>query len=100
VKILLDTKLTTPDKVKEVWPGFFGARVPPAVWSTADPILSKIKTYGSEEEARHGDARMTEEQILDVAETVNKNNTEWQKLERDKAKFALDKATGKNKTFI
>ena len=100
VMILLARKLTTPRQVQKVWPNFFLSRIPPAVWSTADPILSKIKTYGTEEEAIHGEAKLSEDQIIDVAEMVNKSNTEWQKLERDKAKFELDKATGKNKTFI
>lgn len=100
VNILLNQKLTTPQKVQKVWPGFFLSRVPSAVFSNVDPILSKVKTYVTEAEARKGDQKLSDEQILDVSEDIKKKDTEVQKLERDKAKFDLDKATGKNKIYL
>lgn len=100
VNILLARKLTTPDKVTRIWPGFFGARVPAATFSNADPILSKFKSYVTEAEARKGDQKLTDDQILEVAEDVRNKDTEIQKLERDKAKFDLDKATGKTKIYL
>lgn len=100
VRILLKNGLTTPQKVQKLWPNFFLSRVPGAVFSNADPILSKVKSYVSEAEARKGDQKLTDEQILDVSEDIKKKDTEVQKLERDKAKFDLDKATGKNKIYV
>lgn len=100
VNILLTQKLTTREKVRDVWPGFFGARVPSAEWSTIDPILGKIGKFVTEEENKRGDQGLTADQIMEVSEDIHKKDTEWQKLDRDKAKFELDKATGKNKIFI
>jgi hypothetical protein len=100
VNILLNRKLTTPRQVRKVWPGFFESRIPPAVFSNVDPILSKVKTYVTEAEARKGDQKLSDEQILDVSDDIRKKDSEVQKLERDKAKFDLDKATGKNKIYL
>jgi hypothetical protein len=100
VRILLKQGLTTVQKVQKVWPNFFLSRIPAAVFSTADPILSKVKTYVSEAEARKGDKSMTDEQILDISDDIHKKDTEVQRIERDKAKFDLDKATGKTKTYL
>jgi hypothetical protein len=100
VNILLKQGLTTPRKVQKVWPNFFLSRVPHATFSNADPILSKVKTYVSEAEARKGDQKLTDEQILDISEDIKKKDTTIQKLERDKAKFDLDKTTGKTKLYL
>lgn len=100
VRILLKQGLTTPQKVQKVWPNFFLSRIPAAVFSNADPILSKIHTYVSEAEARKGDKLLTDDQILDVSDSIKKKDTEVQKLERDKIKFDLDKATGKTKIYL
>jgi len=100
VNILLARKLTTPRQVQKVWPNFFLSRIPAAEFSNADPILSKVKSYVTEAEARQGDQKLTDEQIIDVSEDIRKKDSEAQRIERDKAKFDLDKATGKSKTFI
>ena len=100
VKILLSEKLTTPRQVQRVWPGFFEARVPKAEWSTMDPILKKIGSFVTEEENKRGMQGMTADQIMEVSEDVKTKDTDFQKLERDKAKFELDKATGKDKKFV
>lgn len=100
VKILLANKLTTPRKVQEVWPNFFLSRIPAATWYNQDAIVRKIGKFVSEEEDKRGDQGMTADQIMEVSEDIHKKDTEWQKLDRDKAKFELDKATGKNKLFI
>lgn len=100
VKILLKQNLTTRERVQKVWPGFFLSRVPPVTWSNADPILSKVKTYVSEADARKGDKKLSDEQILDISEDIKKKDTDGQKLDRDQAKFDLDKATGKNKIYL
>jgi hypothetical protein len=100
VNILLSRGLTTPHKVQKVWPNFFLSRIPAAEFSNVDPILSKVKSYVTEAEARQGDKRLSDDQILDVSEDIHKKDSEIQKLERDKAKFDLDKATGKNKIYL
>lgn len=100
VNILLSQKLTTRSKVQKVWPNFFLSRIPGAIFSNEDPILSKFKSYVSEAEARKGDKKLTDEQILDVSEDIHKKDSEIQRVERDKAKFDLDKATGKNKIYL
>ena len=99
VNILMARGLTMPRKVQKVWPNFFLSRIPAAEFSNVDPILSKVKSYVTEAEARKGDQRLTDEQILDVSEDIHRKDTEAQKLERDKAKFDLDQATGKNKIY-
>ena len=96
VRILLNRGYTTPDRVQGIWPNFFLSRVPKAEWQQFDPILNKVQTYASEEEARRGEKGLTADQIMDVAEDIHKKDTEWQRLDRDKAKFNLDKAIGKN----
>lgn len=100
VRILLNEKLTTIQQVQKVWPNFFLSRIPAAEWSTMNPILNKIGKFVSEEEDKRGAQGMTADQIIEVSEDIHKKDTEWQKLDRDKAKFDLDKATGKNKIFL
>lgn len=100
VKILLYQGLTTREKVRRIWPGFFESRVPATTFSNVDPIFGKINKYVHEELDKRGTDEMTDDQILEVADMIHKNDTEAQKIDRDKAKFDLDKATGKNKTYV
>jgi hypothetical protein len=100
VKILLANSLTTPRQVQKVWPNFFLSRVPKAEWYNSDSIVRKIGKFVTEEEDKRGDQGMTADQIMEVSEDIHKKDTEYQKLDRDKAKFDLDKATGKNKIFL
>ena len=100
VTILLSQGLTTPEKVRKVWPNFFLSRIPKAEWYNFDPIVRKIGKFVSEEEDKRGEQGMTADQIMEVSEDIHQKDTEWQKLERDKAKFDLDKATGKNKIYL
>lgn len=99
VRILLHQGLTTPEKVRKVWPNFFLSRIPKAEFHNVDPIFNKIGKFVSEEEDKRGEQGMTADQILEVSEDIHKKDTEGQRIERDKAKFELDKATGKTKTY-
>lgn len=100
VRILLFQGLTTPEKVRQVWPNFFLSRIPKAEFHNVDPIFNKIGKFVSEEEDKRGEQGMTADQILEVSEDIHKKDTDAQKISRDKAKFELDKATGKNKTYL
>jgi len=92
VQILLARGLTTVDKVRKVWPGFFLSRVPKAEFQNVDPILKKIGSYVYEEESKRGKQGMTADQIFDVAETIHKTDTEAKKEQDDKAKWELKRA--------
>lgn len=100
VKLLLIQGLTTPEKVRKVWPNYFLSRVPKAEFSNADPILKKMGQFVFEEEDKRGAPRLTADQIVEISEDIHKKDTEGQKMQREKDQWELDKALGKNKTFI
>lgn len=92
VRILLAQGYTTVDKVRQVWPNFFMSRIPKAEFSNADPILKKMGKFVFEEADKRGDARMTADQIQEVAEDIHKKDSEAKKEADDKNKWALNKA--------
>lgn len=101
VNILMARGLTTKEKVKKMWPNFFMSRIPAAEFSNVDPILSKVKTYVSEAEARKGDKKLTDDQILELASDIHTKDTDTKKEQDGKDKWKLNKALGVNqKIFI
>ena len=100
VKLLLIQGLTTPEKVRKVWPNFFLSRVPAAQFQNVDPILKQMGKFVFEEEDKRGAPRLTAEQIVELSEQIHKKDTEGQKEKNDRDKWELNKAFGKNKTFI
>lgn len=100
VKLLLIQGLTTPEKVRKVWPNYFLSRVPKAEFQNVDPILKKMGKFVFEEADKRGAARLTADQIVEISEEIHKKDTEGQKSAREKDQWELDKALGKNKTFI
>jgi|WetSurMetagenome_2_1015567.scaffolds.fasta_scaffold1081100_1 hypothetical protein len=92
VNILLARKLTTREKVKQVWPSFFEQHVPAATFSNDDPIYKKILKYETDEENKRGVAGMTSDQMLEVAEEVRKRDTDAKREQDEMHKWELKKA--------
>lgn len=91
VKLLLAQGLTTPQKVRKVWPGFFLSRVPKAEFQNVDPILKQMGKFLLEEEDKRGEKGMTADQILEMSETIHKKDTDAKKESDDKDKWELKK---------
>lgn len=100
VRILLMQGLTTAEKVRHVWPGYFESRVPKAEFQNVDPIFKKIGKFVYEEEDKRGTQGLTADQIMEVSEDIRKKDTDVQKSDREKSQWELNKALGKNKTFL
>jgi hypothetical protein len=101
VRLLLNEGLTTPDKVRKVWPNFFLSRIPKAEFQNIDPILKKIGRFVHEQEDKRGEQGMSADQIMEVAEEVKKKDSDGKKEQSDKSRWELNKALDKNqKTFI
>lgn len=101
VRILLKEGLTTPDKVKKVWPNFYMSRIPKAEFQNIDPILKKIGKFVYEQEDKRGKQGLTADQIMEVAEEVKKKDSDAKKEQSDKDKWTLKKALDQDqKTFI
>lgn len=92
VRILLAQGYTTAEKVRNVWPNFFLSRIPKTEFSNADPILQKMGKYVFEEADKRGEAKMTADHIMEVAEDIHKKDTDAKKLADDEAKWKLKKA--------
>lgn len=88
--ILLELKLTTPEKVRKVCPGFFlhwsQARVDEdrKVQIVGDPIAKKLAQYSQTEEV------LTNDQILDLAEDIRSKDSDLKKAETEKDRWFLE----------
>lgn len=92
VRILLAQGYTTIDKVRKVWPNYFMSRIPKAEFQNVDPILKKMGKFVFEAADKRGEARMTADQIEEVAAEIHKKDSEAKKEADDKNKWALKKA--------
>lgn len=130
IHILLHLKLTTHDKVKKVFPGFFETHYPAPTntqtrslqqqWSemmkderrhaailgdaksvdVSDPIVDKMHKMELENNSRRGQSTLSGDQFVELAADVKENMTDEQRRNLDEAKFNYDKAVGKRKTII
>lgn len=130
VFILLHMKLTTPQIVRKVFPGFFEQRRPtPTATQTfsahhqwkemmaedrkrramigdaispdvADPIADKMKRMQLENHDRKSTSALSGEQFLELADDVKAQMTTEQLQNLDEAKFNYERAIGKRKIFI
>lgn len=130
VSVLLHMKLTTREKVRQVFPGFFENHYPrlssvQAVslhqrWSemmqeerrrlrilgdarqvdVGSPIIDKMKQMEIENFNRRNSAALSGDQFLELKEDIRADMPDGQKDELDKAKFQYDKAVGKRKLLI
>lgn len=92
VRILLAQGYTTVAKVRTVWPNFFLSRIPKAEFSNADPIIKKMGKFVFEEADKRGEARMTVDQIMEVAESIHEKDSDAKKLQDEESKWHLKKA--------
>ena len=128
--LLLHTKLTTKDKVRKLFPGFFEQRTPALSrvqaasvhqrWSemmkeerkrfnilgdarqvdVEDKIIDKMKRMELENFDKRSSAALSGDQFVELAEDV-KTDMPDDKIENlDRAKFDYDKAVGKRKAII
>jgi hypothetical protein len=130
VNTLLQLKLTTRDRVREVFPGFFESRYPKVSpvqtrsvhkeWSemmkderrrlqilgdvpkvdVVDPIVDKMKQMELDNQYRRGSAALSGDQFVELAEEVKSTRTDDQLRGIDEAKFDYDRAVGKRKKII
>ena len=101
VRILLAQRLTTPERVRQVWPNFYLSRIPKAEFQNVDPILKKIGNFVHEQEDKRGEQGMDADQIMEVAEEIHKKDSDGKKEQSAKDKWELNKALDKNqKLFI
>jgi len=99
VNILLARKLTTPEKVKRVWPSFFEQHMPPVSFCNDDPIQKKILKYETDEENKRGVRGLTGDQAVEIADEVRKKDTDAKKEQADKDKWELEKALDVDQTL-
>jgi hypothetical protein len=128
--ILLHLHLTTPDKVRSLWPGFFEQRLPALKgaraesvhqqWSemmkhertrfnilgsakqvdTQDRITDKMKQMEIDNFNRKNSAALSGDQFVELADDIKRDMPDYKKENLDRAKFEYDKATSKRKTLI
>lgn len=128
--ILLHMKLTTPAKVRKVFPGFFEQRRPTPTgtqinsthrqWSqmmveerkrrnilgeakeveVSDPIADRMKNMQMENFNRKSNAALSGDQFLELAEDVKAQMTPDQLRSLDEAKFNYDRAVGRRRSYI
>jgi hypothetical protein len=92
VRLLLARGLTSVAQVCKVWPNFFLSRIPKAEFSNADPILKKMGKFVFEEADKRGEAKMSVDQIMEVAEEIHAKDSEAKKEADDQHKWELKKA--------
>ncbi len=130
VHILLALKLTTDEKVRKVFPGFFESHYPkPSASQTrsahlqwtemmkderhqrailgdaqavdvSDPVVDKMHQMELENNYRRGRAALDGDQFVELAADVEEKMTDEQRKNLDEAKFNYDRAVGKRKTII
>ena len=130
VFILLHMKLTTPEKVRKVFPGFFEQRrpTPSKVQTTSthrqwaqmmaeerkrrdilgdakevevnDRITDKMKEMQIENFNRKSTAALNGDQFIELADDIKAQMTPAQLRSLDEAKFNYDRAVGRRKTYI
>mgnify|MGYP001281051686 CR=1 FL=1 len=130
VYILLHAKLTTKEKVEQIWPSFFDQRTPELSrvqtaslhqrWSemmseerrrfsilgdarevdVQDKVIDKMKKMELENYDLRKSAALSGDQFIELAEEIKNEMPDEKKENLDKAKFAYDKAVGKRKTII
>ena len=130
VFILLHAKLTTKEKVEQIWPSFFDQRTPELSrvqtaslhqrWSemmseerrrfsilgdarqvdVQDKVIDKMKKMELENYDLRKSAALSGDQFIELAEEIKNEMPDEKKENLDKAKFAYDKAVGKRKTII
>jgi hypothetical protein len=127
---LLHLKLTTPQKVKRFFPGFFESHYPEPSriqtvsthqrWSemmkeerkrfnilgdarqvdAQDRIVDKMKEMEMDNFNRRKSAALSGDQFVELAEDIKKNSTDTERENLDRAKFNYDKAVGTRKVII
>lgn len=127
---LLHLKLTTPQKVKRLFPSFFGSHYPGPSrvqtvsthqrWSemmkeerkhfnilgdarqvdVQDRIVDKMKEMEIDNFNRRKSAALSGDQFLELADDIKQNSTDTERENLDRAKFNYDKAIGKRKIII
>jgi hypothetical protein len=130
VLILLSLKLTTREKVRKVFPGFFESHYPKPTptqtrsmhqqWTemmkderkqaailgdaiavdVQDPLIDKMHKMELENNARRGKSALDGDQFVELAQDVKEKMTDDQLRNLDEAKFNYDKAVGKRKSII
>jgi len=130
VYVLLHAKLTTKEKVKNIWPSFFDQRTPELSrvqtvsihqrWSemmkeerkrfnilgdarqvdVQDKILDKMKKMELENYDLRKSAALSGDQFVELAEEIKNEMPDEKKENLDIAKFNYDKAVGKRKSII
>lgn len=130
ILVLLAQKLTTPAKVRKVFPGFFETHYPKpsraqtaslhSQWSemmkeerdrrnilgdaqqvdVQDKTMDKMKRMEIENYNKRSNAALNGDQFVELAEDLKKEMPDSQRESLDKARFDYDKATGKRKTII
>jgi hypothetical protein len=128
--ILLQLKLTTPEKVRQVFPGFFESHYPkPSKVQTLsthqrwvemmkeerkkfniigdarqvdvqDKIIDKMKQMEIDNFNQRNSAALSGDQFIELSEDIKENTTDLDKENLDRAKFDYDKAVGKRKAII
>jgi hypothetical protein len=127
---LLHLKLTTPQKVKRLFPGFFESHYPGPSrvqtvsthqrWSemmkeerkrfnilgdarqvdVQDRIVDKMKEMEMDNFNRRKSAALSGDQFVELADDIKKNSTDTERENLERAKFNYDKAVGKRKVII
>jgi hypothetical protein len=128
--LLMQLKLTTPQKVKQLFPGFFECHYPAPSkvqiasthqrWSemmqeerkrfnilgdarqvdVQDKVIDKMKEMEMDNFNRRKSAALSGDQFVELAEDIKKNSTDTERENLDRAKFDYDKAVGKRKAII
>lgn len=87
--MLVQLKLTTPEKVRQVCPGFYLHWSQTAVDEdrriqiAGDPIAKKLAAYGMKE-------TLSSDDILEVATDIREKDTQYQKEETNKERWFLE----------
>jgi hypothetical protein len=130
VLCLIHQKLTTKEKVRQLWPSFFEQRRPELSnvqtasvhqrWSemmkeerkrfnilgdarqvdVQDKIIDKMKKMELENYNIRKSAALSGDQYIELAEDIKKDMPDAKKEALDQAKFNYDKAVGKRKSII
>jgi hypothetical protein len=130
IMTLLQLKLTTPQKVKQLFPGFFECHYPkPSSVQVAsthqrwcqmmseerkrfnilgdarqvdvqDKIVDKMKEMEIDNFNRRHSAALSGDQFVELSNEIQKDMPDYKKENLDKAKFDYDKAVGKRKAII
>lgn len=130
VHTLLALKLTSREKVRKVFPGFFESHFPRPTatqtrsihqqWSEMmkderkraailgdaqhvdieDPLMDKMRQMELDNNYRKGTAALDGDQFVELADDVKEKMTDEQLRNLDEAKFNYDKAVGKRKSII